>query len=146
MVIYYKLKGNTLDERLDKIQKEFGYHTNVTNSISFTGSKGHADMIALTTKIRENPIDSLCGHTVVRYNDYLHQISYTHSGSEKINLDRSNVVKFVFDDGSSISVRPSGTEPKCKFYVEAIASSEERANVYAKELFRDFCLHYDIKK
>lgn len=146
MVLFYKLKGNTLDERLEKIQKEFGYHTNVTNSIAFTGSKGHADMIALTTRIRENPIDSLCGHTVVRYNDYLHQISYTHGGSEKINLDKSNVVKFIFDDGSSISVRPSGTEPKCKFYVEAIASSEERANVYAKELFRDFCLHYDIKK
>ena len=147
MILFYKLKGYTLEERLDKLQKEFGYHKNVTHSISFTGSKGQADMINLTTYIRENPLDSLCGQTVVRYNDYLNQVSYTRSGeSEKINLEKSNVVKFIFADGSSIAVRPSGTEPKCKFYIEAISSSDEEANEYANNLFRDFCLHYNIKK
>ena len=146
MVLFYKLKGYTLDERLDKLQKEFGYHKNVTYSIGFTGSKGHKEMIDLTTNIRENPLDGLCGHRVVKYYDYLNQISYTHSGSKKINLDKSNVVKFVFDDGSSISVRPSGTEPKCKFYIEAIASSSEVADSYAQQMFTDFCLHYNIKK
>lgn len=146
MILFYKLKGYTLEERLDKIQKEFGYHKNVTHSISFTGSKGQADMINLTTYIRENPLDSLCGQTVVRYNDYLNQVSYTRGGeSEKINLEKSNVVKFIFSDGSSIAVRPSGTEPKCKFYIEAISSSDEEANEYAKNLFRDFCLHYNIR-
>ena len=145
MILFYKLKGYTLEERLDKLQKEFGYHKNITHSISFTGSKGQADMINLTTFIRENPLDSLCGQTVVRYNDYLNQISYTRSGeSEKINLEKSNVVKFIFSDGSSIAVRPSGTEPKCKFYIEAISSSDEEANEYANNLFRDFCLHYNI--
>ena len=147
MILFYKLKGYTLEERLDKLHKEFGYHKNVTHSISFTGSKGQADMINLTTYIRENPLDSLCGQTVVRYNDYLNQVSYTRSGeSEKINLEKSNVVKFIFSDGSSIAVRPSGTEPKCKFYIEAISSSDEEANEYAKNLFRDFCLHYNINK
>ena len=147
MILFYKLKGYTLEERLDKLQKEFGYHKNVTHSISVTGSKGQADMINLTTYIRENPLDSLCGQTVVRYNDYLNQVSYTRSGeSEKINLEKSNVVKFIFADGSSIAVRPSGTEPKCKFYIEAISSSDEEANEYANNLFRDFCLHYNIKK
>lgn len=147
MILFYKLKGYTLEERLDKLQKEFGYHKNVTHSISFTGSKGQADMINLTTYIRENPLDSLCGQTVVRYNDYLNQVSYTRGGeSEKINLEKSNVVKFIFSDGSSIAVRPSGTEPKCKFYIEAISSSDEEANEYANNLFRDFCLHYNINK
>jgi phosphoglucomutase len=147
MILFYKLKGYTLEERLDKLQKEFGYHKNVTHSISFTGSKGQADMINLTTHIRENPLDSLCGQTVVRYNDYLNQVSYTRGGeSEKINLEKSNVVKFIFSDGSSIAVRPSGTEPKCKFYIEAISSSDEEANEYANNLFRDFCLHYNINK
>jgi phosphoglucomutase len=147
MILFYKLKGYTLEERLDKLQKEFGYHKNVTHSISFTGSKGQADMINLTTYIRENPLDSLCGQTVVRYNDYLNQVSYTRGGeSEKLNLEKSNVVKFIFSDGSSIAVRPSGTEPKCKFYIEAISSSDEEANEYANNLFRDFCLHYNINK
>ena len=144
MVLFYKLKGYTLEERLDKIQKEFGYHHNVTHSIAFTGSRGNAEMIRLTTEIRENPIHSLCGHTVVRYNDYLNQVSYTKYETEKINLEKSNVVKFIFEDGSSIAVRPSGTEPKCKFYVEAIAASDEEASTYAVNLFRDFCLHYNI--
>lgn len=144
MVLFYKLKGYTLEERLDKIQKEFGYHHNVTHSIAFTGSRGNAEMIRLTTEIRENPIHSLCGHTVVRYNDYLNQVSYTKYETEKINLEKSNVVKFIFEDGSSIAVRPSGTEPKCKFYVEAIATSDEEASTYAVNLFRDFCLHYNI--
>ena len=58
--------------------------------------------------------------------------------------ESSNVVKFIFEDGSSIAVRPSGTEPKCKFYVEAIAASDEEASTYAVNLFRDFCLHYNI--
>lgn len=146
MALFYKLKGYTLEERLDKVQKEFGYHTNETHSISFTGSKGHSDMINLTTYIRENPIDGLCGHTVVRYNDYLNQVSHTKGGTEKINLEKSNVVKFIFEDGSSIAVRPSGTEPKCKFYIEAIASSEAASTEYANNLFRDFCLHYNINK
>lgn len=147
MALFYKLKGYTLDERLEKLHKEYGYHENKTYSINFLGSKGQQDMLNLTTYIRENPINSLCGHTVVRYDDYLNNVSYYLDGrKEKINLDSSNVVKFTFEDGSSIAVRPSGTEPKCKFYVEAIASSEEEAIDYEKSLFRDFCLHYNINQ
>lgn len=146
MALYYKLKGYTLDERLEKLHKEFGYHVNRTYSIAFTGSKGQSDMENLMTYIRENPLDGLCGHTVVKYNDYLNQISYSQNSSEKINLDKSNVVKFIFEDGSSIAVRPSGTEPKCKFYIEAIGTSDDDARNLERDLFRDFCLHYDIKK
>ena len=144
MTLFYKLKGLTLDEQYDRLEQRFGYHTTITHSITFKGSKGHNDMINLIDYIRRNPVDYLCNHKVVKYNDYLNQVSYTDNKVDKINLESSNVLKFIFDDGSSIAIRPSGTEPKCKIYVEAVSTSREKADMYEKALFRDFTLKYNI--
>lgn len=144
MTLFYKLKGLTLDEQYDRLEQRFGYHTTITHSITFKGSKGHNDMINLIDYIRRNPVDYLCNHKVVKYNDYLNQVSYTDNKVDKINLESSNVLKFIFDDGSSIAIRPSGTEPKCKIYVEAVSTSREKADMYEKTLFRDFTLKYNI--
>lgn len=146
MALFYKLQGITLDEQYDKLQKEYGYHENKTFSIAFKGSKGHYEMINLMTNIRENPIDNLCGIKVIRHDDYLNSVSYQNGEEIKINLDSSNVLKFFFQDGSTIAVRPSGTEPKCKFYIEAIGSSDEEAKNLMERLFNDFCAHYNIEK
>ena len=144
MTLFYKLKGLTLDEQYDRLEQRFGYHTTITHSITFKGSKGHNDMINLIDYIRRNPVEYLCNHKVVKYNDYLNQVSYTDNKVDKINLESSNVLKFIFDDGSSIAIRPSGTEPKCKIYVEAVSTSREKADKYEKTLFRDFTLKYNI--
>ena len=144
MTLFYKLKGLTLDEQYDRLEQRFGYHTTITHSITFKGSKGHNDMINLIDYIRRNPVEYLCNHKVVKYNDYLNQVSYTDNKIDKINLESSNVLKFIFDDGSSIAIRPSGTEPKCKIYVEAVSTSREKADMYEKTLFRDFTLKYNI--
>ena len=144
MTLFYKLKGLTLDEQYDRLEQRFGYHTTITHSITFKGSKGHNDMINLIDYIRRNPVEFLCNHKVVKYNDYLNQVSYTDNKVDKINLESSNVLKFIFDDGSSIAIRPSGTEPKCKIYVEAVSTSREKADMYEKTLFRDFTLKYNI--
>ena len=144
MTLFYKLNGLTLDEQYDRLEQRFGYHTTITHSITFKGSKGHNDMINLIDYIRRNPVDYLCNHKVVKYNDYLNQVSYTDNKIDKINLESSNVLKFIFDDGSSIAIRPSGTEPKCKIYVEAVSTSREKADMYEKTLFRDFTLKYNI--
>lgn len=144
MTLFYKLNGLTLDEQYDRLEQRFGYHTTITHSITFKGSKGHNDMINLIDYIRRNPVEYLCNHKVVKYNDYLNQVSYTDNKVDKINLESSNVLKFIFDDGSSIAIRPSGTEPKCKIYVEAVSTSREKADMYEKALFRDFTLKYNI--
>lgn len=144
MTLFYKLNGLTLDEQYDRLEQRFGYHTTITHSITFKGSKGHNDMINMIDYIRRNPVEYLCNHKVVKYNDYLNQVSYTDDKVEKINLESSNVLKFIFDDGSSIAIRPSGTEPKCKIYVEAVSTSREKADIYEKTLFRDFTLKYNI--
>ena len=144
MTLFYKLNGLTLDEQYDRLEQRFGYHTTITHSITFKGSKGHNDMINLIDYIRRNPVEYLCNHKVVKYNDYLNQVSYTDNKVDKINLESSNVLKFIFDDCSSIAIRPSGTEPKCKIYVEAVSTSREKADMYEKALFRDFTLKYNI--
>lgn len=70
MTLFYKLNGLTLDEQYDRLEQRFGYHTTITHSITFKGSKGHNDMINLIDYIRRNPIEYLCNHKVVKYNDY----------------------------------------------------------------------------
>lgn len=145
MALYYYLKDITLDEQLDNIQKIFGYHDNVTHSKFFEGSKGQSEMLSILDNIRNNPLDMLCGHKVIKINDYLKQKSYENKVEKPIALDKSNVLKFFFDDGSSIAIRPSGTEPKCKFYVEAVSPFKEDVEEYGKSLYRDFLLHYNIK-
>lgn len=97
MTLFYKLNGLTLDEQYDRLEQRFGYHTTITHSITFKGSKGHNDMINLIDYIRRNPIEYLCNHKVVKYNDYLNQVSYTENKVDKINLESSNVLKFIFD-------------------------------------------------
>lgn len=145
MALYYKLKNRTLDEVFDEIQQTYGYHRDITHSIFFSGSKGHQDMLDILDEIRNHPLDMLCNKRVIKINDYEKQESY-HDGkvTKILNLDVSNVVKFFFEDGSSICVRPSGTEPKCKFYIEAVADSNEKAIALEEQLFNDFIAHYNI--
>lgn len=147
MALYYFLKNITLDEQLDSIQEIYGYHCNVTHSKFFSGSKGHQDMINILNNIRENPIDNLCGLHVNKINDYLLQKSYIGNEEKDITgLDKTNLIKFFFDNGSTICVRPSGTEPKCKFYIEAVKDNEEKAKLLEERLYNDFMAHYGIEK
>ena len=144
MALFYKLSGLTLEEQYDKIQETFGFHNDFTYSIQFVGSKGQQDMIDLINNVRSNPIADLCGVKVVKYNDYLYGKSYTLGETKDIKLDPSNLLKFFLEDGSSIAIRPSGTEPKCKIYVEAVSTSNEEANSYREKLYEDFKQRYNI--
>ena len=145
MALYYKLQNKTLDEVYDEIQKTFGYHYEITHSIFFSGSKGNQDMINIINEIRKNPLIELNGHKVTKFNDYLNQVSYSDGQVKKIEgLGSSNVLKFFFDDGSTICVRPSGTEPKCKFYVEAVSDSNAKAIEKETSYYKEFMTKYSI--
>ena len=145
MALFYKLHNKTLEEQLNEIQEKFGYHHEVTHSIQFKGSKGNQDMLDLMNNIRKNPLDELCGLKVEKWNDYLTQFSHKKKVQERIfNLDASNVIKFFFEDGSTISIRPSGTEPKCKFYVEGVGKTDVEARALEEKLFIAFKEKYNI--
>ncbi len=121
MAVWYFHKGIPLDIAFDELQKRFGYHYARTTNIAFKGSSGAEDMRRLMDELRNNPPSEILGIKVARFEDYQERVLKGSDGSvTAITLPKSNAIKIVLEDGSWIAVRPSGTEPKCKFYVEAI--------------------------
>ena len=127
MVNYYRLQNKCLDEVLDEIQKEYHYHEDKSYSIYFDGKSGIERMNEILSSLRENPFKELEGNKVVAYDDIdsLTHYDLVNNTKTKINLPKSNVLKFFLKDGSTIAIRPSGTEPKCKFYYGAVGKTED---------------------
>ena len=117
MALYYDKLGKPLDVVWDELQQRFGYHLDIAYSIEFKGSSGQQAMDNLMDGLHDKPLQELDGVKVVRVEDYLKQKAFEGDKEEAINLPKSNVVKLYFENGNTITVRPSGTEPKVKFYI-----------------------------
>ena len=117
MALYYDKLGKPLDVVWDELQQRYGYHLDIAYSIEFKGSSGQQAMDELMNKLHNTPLKELGGVKVVRVEDYLKQEAFESGKIEKITLPKSNVVKLFFENGNTITVRPSGTEPKVKFYI-----------------------------
>ena len=117
MALFYDKQGKPLDVVWDELQQRFGYHLDIAYSIEFKGSTGQQAMDNLMDAMHKAPLKELSGVKVVRVEDYYKQEAYEGNKVEKITLPKSNVVKLFFDNGNTITVRPSGTEPKVKFYI-----------------------------
>ena len=127
MALFYYLQGKTLGDVWEDLGRRFGYHEDKVFSLEFSGSEGSAKMKAITGVFHENPFIELDGNKVVKVDDILKLESNDHGVISKINLPKNDVVILYFEDGSSVAVRPSGTEPKIKFYIGVVADSLEAA-------------------
>ena len=127
MTLFHLRNGKRLDEVWDELNRRFKYHEDIVYSMAFSGSEGNKKMKDITSSLRNNPFIILNGHKVVRVEDYLQQKAYENGKTEEISLPKSDVIKLYFDDTSSIAVRPSGTEPKIKFYVGAVDPDKKEA-------------------
>lgn len=124
MFAYYKTRGISLLDRLEELYKEFGYYSNYLNSYAFEGSSGFNKMRLIMDKFRSNNIN---------YEDKIKEIIDYQKGVG--DLPKSNVIKIIFENGSSIVARPSGTEPKLKIYFSFKGKSiEENEKSYNKFL------------
>lgn len=122
MFAFYKTRGISLLERLEELYKEFGYYSNYLNSYAFEGSSGFDKMRQIMEKFRNNTINF--ENKIEEIIDYQNGVG---------NLPKSNVTKIVFENGSSIVARPSGTEPKLKVYFSFKGKSlEENEKAYNK--------------
>lgn len=118
MAAYEKNKGRSLYEKLLDLYLQYGYYQEDLVSITKKGMNGQQEIAQMMEEFRSNPPKKLAGSQVIELLDYQKQVK-THlpSGStESIQLPKSNVLQFITEDGSKISARPSGTEPKIKFY------------------------------
>lgn len=124
MAAYASDKGQTLYDMLLDIYAQYGFYQEKQVSIVRKGQSGAEEIKAMMTTFRTNPHTSFAGEKVERIADYLE--------CEKTGLPSSNVLQYFLSDGSKVSVRPSGTEPKIKFYF-SICSKFEAPSLYEQK-------------
>lgn len=124
---YYKSKGQTLWDGIQALYARYGYFAEKTVGVDFPGLEGPAEMAALMTKFREEQPADFAGVKIVRTEDYKKQLITTAEGTSPITMPVSDVLKYILADGTWIAIRPSGTEPKVKFYVGTSAATEAEA-------------------
>lgn len=145
MAGYYKKQGKTLIDVLDKLFEEYGCYSETTKSIFCEGESGKERIDRMMKKIRETYPEQINGSKLKELTDY--ELSLTRDISSgktvKIDTEKTNAVKFLYDDESWVSLRPSGTEPKIKIYIytrdeksmeKSISKRDNTADIFIKEL------------
>jgi len=120
MALYHKSQGRTLFDQLRAIWKKYGYFQEALISKTFRGESGLNAMKGLMEKLRNAPPKTFAGQKVAAVKDYTVGTTLnpaTGASEKNIHLPPSNVLQFILEDDSVVTVRPSGTEPKIKFYV-----------------------------
>ena len=136
MALFYDLKGISLDEAWDNLCERFGYYQDIVYSLDFPGSSGFEKMNNIMKKLHDDPFIELDGKKVNKVDDVLLSLTKKIDGEAVLNLPKDNVIKLYFDDGTTISVRPSGTEPKIKFYVGVVNKHKPKDNSNVDELYK----------
>lgn len=112
---FYKTRGKTLYDVLNEIYAEFGYFKDHLTSVVREGADGAAQIQKIMSDLRENPKSEVYGKKVSKIYDF------TSEETAALGFPKSNVIKYILEDGSWIAIRPSGTEPKCKFYYSIVS-------------------------
>ncbi|MCF6183153.1 MAG: phospho-sugar mutase [Bacteroidales bacterium] len=117
--VWAKEQGKSMYELLIDIYAEFGFYKEKLINIVKKGKSGAEEIGTIMKNFRDNPPEKIAGFKVIEIKDYLLQQSenFITESVEPLNFPVSNVIQFFTDDGSKITVRPSGTEPKIKFYI-----------------------------
>ncbi|HGD5783935.1 TPA: phospho-sugar mutase [Streptococcus agalactiae] len=120
---YYRSRGLTLADGIDEIYKEYGYFAEKTISVTLSGVDGAAEIKKIMDKFRENGPKQFNNTDIVLLEDFQKQIATKNDGTiSNLTTPPSNVLKYTLADDSWIAVRPSGTEPKIKFYIATVGN------------------------
>lgn len=125
---YYKEQGKSLLDVLDDIYEKHGFYLDALDNFTFKGIDGADKIKALVNGLRNDPPKAAGDIAVVKMEDY--------ESAEMLaaGFPKSNVLKFILSDGSWVAVRPSGTEPKCKFYFSVRAENKAAAEIKLAEM------------
>ncbi len=136
MAAYHRTQGRSLVEVIEGIYAEYGRYLHVTSSFTFEGSSGMATMVAIMNKLHNEPINAIAGYKVESVADYAKREKTNCVTGEKtaINLPKAEVITFSLEGGNALIIRPSGTEPKIKAYVTAVAKDTSAAEAIAAEI------------
>ena len=129
MIAYYKSLGQNLDDVLNSLYEKFGYYICMQKSFTCEGQSGMAQIAGIMKSLHEFTGDEIGGLKIATFSDYKLSLTRNIATNEEsvITLPKSDVISFAFDEGSSLIVRPSGTEPKIKLYLSAVGANKEAA-------------------
>ena len=138
---YYKGKGKTLVDILNELYAEHGTYYETQDSFEFKGVSGKEKITRILSFFRDELGSTLVDNKIDYYDDFLLS---KRSNGEKLTLPQSNVLKYYLEDGSWVAIRPSGTEPKVKFYYCMVADTVEKAKLKYQNI-SDF-VHEKVKE
>ena len=129
MAAFYSAEGRSVVDVLNELYDTYGYHLCTQASFEFAGEQGMANMKAIMEKLSADPAKEIDGVKVVGFSDYQAQVTVDMVTGEKtpITLPKSAVLMYTLENGYKAVIRPSGTEPKIKFYFFVIEKTEEEA-------------------
>ncbi|MDY3024270.1 MAG: phospho-sugar mutase, partial [Streptococcus hyovaginalis] len=136
---YYRSRGMTLADGIDEIFKEYGYFAEKTISVTLSGKDGAEQIKAIMAKFRDNAPEQFNSTDIALFEDFALQKAVALDGTTtELTTPPSDVLKYTLTDDSWFAVRPSGTEPKIKFYIatvgKTLAESEEKIANIEKEI------------
>lgn len=122
-----KAEGSSVFEYLNSIYKKYGYYREHLISITKKGKEGAEEISAMMRNLRENPFTKIGGEKIIRIDDLSKDETFdvVQNSQKTLSLPKSNVLIYYTENGSKIAARPSGTEPKIKFYI-SVNTSEDR--------------------
>lgn len=138
MAAYYKSIGKSLYDGLMDLYDELGHYRESLESLTLAGKNGQEQIVGIMKNLRNDSPLAIAGVVVSAIEDYKAGTRRFKNGTvEKLTFPEANVVKFLLEDGSWVCVRPSGTEPKCKFYFGVRKDTAEEAEMSLRALSQD---------
>lgn len=130
MACYYKNINKSLIEVLEELYNKYGWYSEITYPVKKEGIQGSQDIKNMMRNLREKDLKVLLNKKINIIRDYKLQIEkdYVNNSENKLDLPVSNVIQYILEDGTYITVRPSGTEPKIKYYIYTKENSKQEAD------------------
>ncbi len=136
---YYKEKGLTLLDVLEKLYADYGYHAERVDTAEFAGIDGMKKMQSIMANLRTDNVNKIGGLSVLIKEDYHNGISLPAGGGQAhLTLPRTDAIKYILEENSWVCVRPSGTEPKIKLYYASCAKTGQTAMMRIKKMQEHF--------
>ena len=126
MAAFYNRQGFSLLDMLQNLYKVYGFYQEDLINITLTGADGAEKIQTILANFRETPLADIAGLKIATIEDYQTSLSHSlvNNATSVINLPKSNVLKYILEDGSWFALRPSGTEPKLKVYISVVTPSK----------------------
>ncbi|MDY5122343.1 MAG: phospho-sugar mutase [Treponema sp.] len=145
MILYWRSQGKSLLEHLEEMYKEFGYFEDRAISQNFPGMSGVETMKNIMSDLRTKAPTTLGGEKVTKIRDIQNSVTFdpaNPASKNPIDLPKSNVLQFYLESGTIVSARPSGTEPKIKFYINTMVPAKDGSDAWfadAKKKAAELC-------